>query len=110
MAIAKTEKKRKKKDGQWAKNGAKKGVLSRKDYDKELRRLQVELLQLEEWVRQRGLRVVALFEGRDTAGKGGSDCNSARMSAGLRPRLTSSTSRSSTPKKLSPRRPHQSKR
>jgi len=84
MAIAKTEKKRKKKDGQWAKNGAKKGVLSRKDYDKELRRLQVELLQLEEWVRQRGLRVVALFEGRDTAGKGGVI---KRMTALLNPRF-----------------------
>src|SRR4029077_10209405 len=46
-------------------------TLSRKDYDKELRRLQVELVQLEEWIRHRGLRVVVLFEGRDTAGKGG---------------------------------------
>src|SRR5260370_21909638 len=44
------------------------GVLSRQDYDKELRRLQVELVQLEEWVRSRGLRAVAIFEGRDTAG------------------------------------------
>lgn len=41
------------------------------DYDKELRRLQVELVKFQEWVRQRGLRVVALFEGRDAAGKGG---------------------------------------
>jgi polyphosphate kinase 2 (PPK2 family) len=46
-------------------------LLSRKDYDKELRRLQVDLVQLEEWIRHRGLRVVVLFEGRDTAGKGG---------------------------------------
>src|SRR5258705_10993338 len=45
--------------------------LGRKDYDKELRRLQVELVQLEEWIRHRNLRVVAIFEGRDTAGKGG---------------------------------------
>src|ERR1700730_11469833 len=45
--------------------------LGRKEYDKELRRLQVELLQLEEWIRHRNLRVVAIFEGRDTAGKGG---------------------------------------
>src|SRR5712692_3711764 len=45
--------------------------LSRKEYDKELRRLQVELVQLEEWIRNRNLRVVVLFEGRDTAGKGG---------------------------------------
>src|SRR5207237_4612313 len=60
--------KRKKKNGEWT---SKKVVLSRKDYDKQLRKLQVELVQLEEWVRNRGLRVVALFEGRDTAGKGG---------------------------------------
>jgi polyphosphate kinase 2 len=45
--------------------------LTRKEYDRELRRLQIELLQLEEWVRHRGLRIVVLFEGRDTAGKGG---------------------------------------
>jgi polyphosphate kinase 2 len=46
-------------------------TIGRKEYDKELRRLQVELVQLEEWIRNRNLRVVVLFEGRDTAGKGG---------------------------------------
>jgi polyphosphate kinase len=40
-------------------------------YDKEMTRLQVELVKLEEWVRHKGLRVVVLFEGRDAAGKGG---------------------------------------
>lgn len=45
--------------------------LDKKGYEKELRRLQVELLRLEEWIRNRGLKVVVLFEGRDTAGKGG---------------------------------------
>jgi polyphosphate kinase 2 len=45
--------------------------LTRKEYDRELRRLQIELLQLEDWVRHNGLRVIVLFEGRDTAGKGG---------------------------------------
>src|SRR5260370_7622878 len=59
-------------------------VLSRKEYEKELRRLQVELLQLEEWIRHRGLRVVVLFEGRDTAGKGGLI---KRMTALLNPRF-----------------------
>src|SRR6266498_2217153 len=39
-------------------------------YEKELRRLQIELVKLQEWIRQRGLRVVVLFEGRDAAGKG----------------------------------------
>ena len=41
------------------------------DYEKELRRLQIELVKLQEWVRHERLRVVALFEGRDAAGKGG---------------------------------------
>ena len=46
-------------------------VLSKAEYEKEMRRLQVELVRLQEWVRQEGLKVVVLFEGRDTAGKGG---------------------------------------
>ena len=46
-------------------------VLDRDGYAKELRRLQVELVALQEWIVHRGLRVVVLFEGRDTAGKGG---------------------------------------
>jgi len=41
------------------------------DYEKELGRLQVELVKLQHWVHQQGLRVIALFEGRDAAGKGG---------------------------------------
>jgi polyphosphate kinase 2 len=57
--------------------------LAKKDYEKELRRPQVELLQLEEWIRHRNLRVVVLFEGRDTAGKGGVI---KRMTALLNPR------------------------
>ena len=48
-----------------------KGKLSRKHYEKELARLQVQLCQLQDWVRETGARVVILFEGRDTAGKGG---------------------------------------
>ena len=45
--------------------------VDKKSYEKELARLQVELVQLEEWIRYKGLRVVVVFEGRDTAGKGG---------------------------------------
>jgi len=45
--------------------------LSGKNYDQELRRLQVELIKLQEWVKAEGLKVVVLFEGRDGAGKGG---------------------------------------
>lgn len=46
-------------------------TLSKKDYEKELARLQIELVKLQEWVRQKGLKVVVVFEGRDAAGKGG---------------------------------------
>jgi len=42
-----------------------------KQYEKELRRLQVELCHLQEWVKANGLRVIVIFEGRDGAGKGG---------------------------------------
>ena len=45
--------------------------LNQKEYNKELRRLQVELVKLQEWVKHAGLKVVVLFEGRDAAGKGG---------------------------------------
>ena len=45
--------------------------MSKKAYEKELARLQVELVKLQEWIKQKGLRVVVLFEGRDAAGKGG---------------------------------------
>src|SRR5215813_12780627 len=45
--------------------------LSGKEYDKELRRLQAELCHLQAWVKEKGLRVIVVFEGRDGAGKGG---------------------------------------
>jgi polyphosphate kinase len=45
--------------------------MKRKPYEKELRRLQVELCHLQKWVTSKGLRVIVLFEGRDAAGKGG---------------------------------------
>ena len=43
----------------------------RKPYEKELRKLQVQLCQLQEWVKAEGQRVIIVFEGRDAAGKGG---------------------------------------
>jgi polyphosphate kinase 2 len=46
-------------------------LLSRKAYEKQKYRLQVELLKLQAWVRNTGQKVVILFEGRDAAGKGG---------------------------------------
>ncbi|TCL65239.1 polyphosphate kinase 2 [Rhizobium sp. BK251] len=52
------EKEKKKKNKSW-------------DYEKELKRLQVELAHLQAWVKKSGARVVVVFEGRDAAGKGG---------------------------------------
>ena len=46
-------------------------LLSRRNYEKQKYRLQVELLKLQAWVKDTGARVVILFEGRDAAGKGG---------------------------------------
>ncbi|MFO0589407.1 MAG: polyphosphate kinase 2 [Polyangiaceae bacterium] len=57
--------------------------LSTKEYEKELKRLQVELIKLQYWVKHKGLRVVLIFEGRDAAGKGGMI---KRITEGLNPR------------------------
>ena len=48
-----------------------KGNLTRRQYDKELERLHVELVKLQQWVVHKGLKVCIVFEGRDGAGKGG---------------------------------------
>jgi polyphosphate kinase 2 len=45
--------------------------MKRKDYEKELQKLQVELCHLQDWVKEKKLRVIVFFEGRDAAGKGG---------------------------------------
>ena len=45
--------------------------MKRKAYEKELRKLQVELCHLQDWVKETGARIIVLFEGRDAAGKGG---------------------------------------
>ena len=45
--------------------------LDRKSYEEELRRLQIELVRMLDWVKKTGERVVVVFEGRDAAGKGG---------------------------------------
>ncbi len=66
------KKKEKKKEAE--KLGAKdelKQRISKKEFEKELEKLQVELCRLQEWVKEKGLRVVVVFEGRDAAGKGG---------------------------------------
>ena len=45
--------------------------MGRKEYEKELHKLQVELCKLQDWVKYKGLRIIVIFEGRDGAGKGG---------------------------------------
>lgn len=51
--------------------GASSAKLRRKVYEKELRKLQVELCDLQDWVKETGARIMIVFEGRDAAGKGG---------------------------------------
>jgi polyphosphate kinase 2 len=62
----------------------KKKPLSRKPYEAEMRRLQIELVKLQYWVKTKGLKVVVLFEGRDAAGKGGTI---KRIAECLNPRI-----------------------
>ncbi len=58
--------------------------LSRKQYEKALAKFQVELVKLQKWIHDRGLKVVVICEGRDAAGKGGAI---RRMTASLNPRI-----------------------
>src|SRR5438874_10570138 len=51
--------------------GAVEETLKGKEYERELKKLHVELVKLQEWVRHKGLKVCVVFEGRDGAGKGG---------------------------------------
>ena len=60
------------------------GRLKKKFYESELARLQIELAKLQAWIRQEGLKVVVIFEGRDAAGKGGVI---KRISERLNPRV-----------------------
>jgi polyphosphate kinase len=65
-------------------NGDRPQRLPRKAYEKELFRLQAELVRLQEWVRSEGARLVVIFEGRDAAGKGGAI---KRVTEYLNPRI-----------------------
>ncbi|GAA1511135.1 polyphosphate kinase 2 [Sphaerisporangium rubeum] len=65
-------------------SGKKDGRLNKKVYEAELYRLQAELVKLQEWVREEGVRLVVLFEGRDAAGKGSAI---KRVSEYLNPRV-----------------------
>jgi polyphosphate kinase 2 len=59
-------------------------VIHKKEYERELARLQVELIKLQEWIRLKNLKVVVIFEGRDAAGKGGAI---KRITESLNPRV-----------------------
>jgi polyphosphate kinase len=63
---------------------SKRNPLKKSFYEKELTRLQVELVKLQEWVKHNGLKVVVIFEGRDAAGKGGTI---KRITQSLNPRI-----------------------
>ena len=85
-------KRKKKKNGEKGEGAEKKAAcdengkpmrMKRKDYEKKLVKLQLELVKLEEWVKQKGLKVVLIFEGRDAAGKGGTI---KTVTEGLNPR------------------------
>ena len=64
--------------------GEKKKPLSNAVYERELRKLQIELVKLQLWIKERGLKVVVIFEGRDAAGKGGTI---KRLTETLNPRI-----------------------
>ena len=63
---------------------AKTHKIKTKVYEKELARLQIELVKMQEWIKHEKLRVVVIFEGRDAAGKGGVI---KRITESLNPRL-----------------------
>ena len=63
---------------------AKPAKIKNKAYKDELAKLQVELVKLQEWIKHKGLKVVAIFEGRDAAGKGGVI---KRITQSLNPRI-----------------------
>jgi polyphosphate kinase 2 len=58
--------------------------MKRKAYERELERLEIELVKLQSWIKHEGLRIVVIFEGRDTAGKGGTI---KRITGRLSPRV-----------------------
>ena len=67
-----------------AEHHAKRKRMTTKEYDKELARLQIELVKQQEWIKHKGLKVVCIFEGRDAAGKGGAI---KRIMESLNPRI-----------------------
>ncbi len=81
--MAKADKNTNKKDKE-IKQRRKDGRITNVHYEQELAKLQVELVKLQEWVKEKGLKVVCIFEGRDAAGKGGVI---KRITESLNPRI-----------------------
>ena len=81
--MAKEDKKSNKKDKD-IKERRKDGRITNAHYEAELANLQVELVKLQEWIKDKGLKVVCIFEGRDAAGKGGVI---KRITESLNPRI-----------------------
>src|SRR5262252_1516848 len=63
--------KRKGAKGSAAAADEKRGKMKNKEYEGHLKKLHAELVTLQQWVQHKGLRIVVVYEGRDTAGKGG---------------------------------------
>ena len=70
-------------NGDDSSNGNGNGKLDRKRYERELIRLQIELVKMQYWIKHTGFRLIVVFEGRDAAGKGGTI---KRLTEALNPR------------------------
>ena len=74
--------------------------LKRKEYEKELHKLQIELCKLQEWVRTQGLRIIVIFEGRDGAGKGGTAGKATRKGRETAPNTSRRLPRATTRRRV----------
>jgi len=84
MGKVKTSNKNKVNEKESTANRVEKKRLTKEFYEKELIRLQIELVKLQEWIKEKKLKVVVIFEGRDAAGKGGVI---KRITQSLNPRI-----------------------
>ncbi|NLE67092.1 MAG: polyphosphate kinase 2, partial [Lentisphaerae bacterium] len=73
-----------KKDQGAGENAGRRGRMKRKAYAKALEKLQVKLVELQAWVRDKGVKIAVIFEGRDAAGKGGTI---KRITESMNPRI-----------------------
>jgi len=84
MSKKKSSKSSKKNKDDLPKENSKTHSLDKKFYNKELAKLQTELVKLQNWIKEKELKVVVIFEGRDAAGKGGTI---KRITESLNPRI-----------------------